>query len=119
MASSSVAFARPVRSVAISLRKSSTAFSMRVLPAAIASLVVAKFILLPRSECRDLNALFRVWVSTANSWPSLGRGYGGTHSFTKHDSFDVPMLVHVEHHDGHSVVHAQGNRRCIHHLQIL
>src|SRR5258707_13366264 len=35
------AFARPVRTVASSLRKSSTAFSIRVLAAAIASLVVA------------------------------------------------------------------------------
>src|ERR1700739_1677705 len=41
MLSSSEAFARPVRSDVKSLRKSSTAFSMRVFAAAIASLVVA------------------------------------------------------------------------------
>src|SRR6202158_3758780 len=89
MWSSSVMFARPVRNPASSLRKSSTAFSIRTRACAIASLLLAIVVIDLRSPslsaCRDRRA----------------------HFFTHHDSLDISRCVHVEDNDRHPVVHAK------------
>src|SRR5260370_15658281 len=50
---------------------------------------------------------------------ALGRPHHGTDSFAHHHPLDISVLIHIEHHDLHAVIHAQSNRRRIHHLQIL
>src|SRR2546423_3927124 len=112
MLSSTEAFARPVRSVASSLQKSSTAFSMRVLAAAIASFVVA--IVVISSSNQSCGGATRPTVAFPSS-----RHYRRAHALALHHPLDVSMRVHVEHHDGHAVIHAQRNRRRVHHLQVL
>src|SRR5579862_672796 len=94
MWSSSETFARPVRTPASSLRKSSTAFSMRVRACTIASLLVeiALIALSPRSFCRHRR----------------------THSFAHHRAADVSRPVHIEDDDRHPVVHAQRDGGGIH-----
>src|SRR5712691_4158282 len=49
----------------------------------------------------------------------LSRRHLRAHALAQHHPLDVPMFVHVEHHDRHAVVHAQRNRRRVHHLQVL
>src|ERR1700726_4140006 len=94
MWSSSVTFARPVRTLASSLRKSSTAFSMRVRACTIASLLLAITLIdsSPRSFGRDRRSDF----------------------FSHHHAADVSRPVHVEDDDRHAVVHAQGDGGRVH-----
>src|SRR5579864_3988708 len=99
MWSRSATLARPVRTPAISLRKSSTAFSIRNLACAIASLLL-EIVLIASS-------------------PRLFRRYGGTYFFTHHRAANISRLVHIEDDDRHSVVHAQRNRGGIHHREAL
>src|SRR5215470_168817 len=116
MPSSSTAFARPVRSVPASLRKSSTAFSMRVLAAAIASFGVMSFLAVGklRSEMEigktsgSIAAPGRFPISIFH-FPFSSWRHCRAHSLAKHHALDVPVLVHVEDHDRHPVVHAQRN----------
>src|SRR5580700_701338 len=94
MWSSSVTLARPVRTLANSLRKSSTAFSIRVRACAIASL------------------LFEIALIASS--PRSFRGHRRSHFFTHHHAADISRPVHIEDDDRHAVVHAQRDGRGIH-----
>src|SRR5437879_9824117 len=104
MWSSSATLARPVRSVASSLRKSSTAFSIRVLACAIASLVVAIVVI-------------RRCVSAQNL--KLRRADGGADFLAQHHALDITRHIQVKDDDGHLVGHAEGDRARVHHLHAL
>src|SRR3954453_11397074 len=119
MLSRMLAFARPVRGVCASLRKSSTAFSMRVLPAANASFVDPG-VLIAFLVCESLMEIGNDAALPKNAATAhLCRRNCRAYAFTQHDSFDVARLIHVEAHDGHAVVHTQRDRRRIHNLQVL
>src|SRR5713226_7667304 len=104
MWSSSATLARPVRSPASSLRKSSTAFSIRALACAIASLVVAIVVIQP---CLSLT---RLLGGGSNKLGSVCAD-GGADLFAQHNPLDIPRHVQVEHDDGQLVVHAERDRR--------
>src|SRR5712692_2892216 len=50
---------------------------------------------------------------------ALCRRHLGAHALPEHHTLDIPRPVHIEHHDGHAVIHAQRNGRRVHHLQVL
>src|SRR5207245_489520 len=50
---------------------------------------------------------------------SLRRRNFRAHALSEHHALDISRTVHVEHHDGHAVVHTQRNRRRVHHFQVL
>src|SRR5882762_3099800 len=94
------AFARPVRTVASSLRKSSTAFSMRVRAAAVASLVepIVDMVSIPQSAFAD--AFIRSKKrSPRRAKTCLSHRDFGTDAISENHALDVPVLVHVENHD--------------------
>src|SRR4029077_7822570 len=95
MWSSSVTFARPVRTLASSLRKSSTAFSIRVRACTIASLLLE--------------------IVVIASSPRSFRRHRRAHFFAHHRAADISRPIHVEDDDRHPVVHAQRNGGRIHH----
>src|SRR6266436_3072947 len=108
------AFARPVRTVASSLRKSSTAFSMRVFAATVASFVepIVDMISFPRSKCgttysspQHKTQPCRAQISRAVT--ALARRNFRTDAIPLHHALYVAVLSHVEHHNGHAVVHAK------------
>src|SRR5580704_3855496 len=103
MLSSSATLARPVRMPARSLRKSSTAFSMRVLAWASASLLVAMVVI--------------GWLLRFPGW--LGRSDHRTDPCTQQHPFQISRHAHIEHDDGHFVVHAQRDGGGIHHRKTL
>src|SRR5580692_3613834 len=94
MWSSSVTFARPVRTLDSSLRKSSTAFSIRTRAWAIASL------------------LFEIVLIACGS--RSFRRHRRSHFFAHHRASDVSRHVHIEDDDRHLVVHAQRDGGGIH-----
>src|SRR2546422_3254266 len=116
MWSSSATLARPVRSAASSLRKSSTAFSMRVLACAIASLLLPIAVMgffPPGVEVSGDLLLLQIHPQARG--PSAPR-HAGAHALAVHHALDISMHVQVEHDDGHVVVHAQRNGRRVHDL---
>src|SRR6267154_2535644 len=60
-------------------------------------------------------------LTTENLQPPTASsgGHFGTHPLPQHHALDIPGPVHIEHYDRHAVVHAQRNRRRVHHLQVL
>src|ERR1700722_8065046 len=95
MWSRSATFARPVRTPASSLRKSSTAFSIRVRACTIASLLLA--------------------ITLIALSPRSLRRHRRTHLFAHHHAADISRPIHIENNDRHAVVHAQRNGGRIHH----
>src|SRR5205807_9261615 len=104
MWSSSATLARPVRSAASSLRKSSTAFSIRVLACAIASLVVAIVVI-------------RRCVSAQNL--KLRRADGAADFLTQHHELDITRHTKVKDDHGQLDVQAGEDRGRIHTLLAL
>src|ERR1700681_301321 len=99
MWSKSVTLARPVRTLASSLRKSSTAFSMRRRACTVASLVLE--------------------ITLIVSSPRSSRRHRGTHLFSHHRATNISRLVHIENDDRHAVVHAQRDGGGVHHGETL
>src|SRR5438445_1475981 len=119
MWSSSATLARPVRSAASSLRKSSTAFSMRVLACAIASLLLPIAVMgffPPGVEVQEISRCYRFIRRRAGL--SAPR-HAGADPLAVHHALDISMHVQVEHDDGHVVVHAKRTGRRVHDLQTL
>src|SRR5271168_472737 len=94
MWSSIATLARPVRTLASSLRKSSTAFSIRVRACTIASLVVE--------------------IALIASSPRSFRRHRRTHFFAHHHAADISRPIHIEDDDRHAVVHAKRDGGRIH-----
>src|SRR5579862_7078031 len=87
-----------------SRRKSSTAFSMRTLACATASLLVAIVL---------ITEFTPVWFPATQS----ARRHQRSHLLPQHDPLDVSRFVEIENNDGHLVFHAQRDGRGIHHRQ--
>src|SRR5580704_7046359 len=119
MCSSSETWARPVRTVPSSLRKSSTAFSMRALDWAAASLVLA--IVIGNASVQNFaEAELRGPIENGRRQaPPLQNQYlkrlAGNDEradlFTHQDALDVAGHIHIEDDDRHFVVHAKRNGR--------
>src|SRR5450759_17782 len=88
--------ARPVRTVLNSVRRASTAPSMRRLPSSSSSSTM--FVTLPASRF-------------------VGTFYHRADMLTPHHAADVRRRAHVEHKDGQAVVHAEGEGGGVHHLE--
>src|SRR5271154_4348493 len=104
MGSSIETLARPGRTPASSRRKSSTAFSMRVLAWAMASLLEVMVV---------IGDVLRINFRAAR----LGGGDQRPDMLAQYDPLDVSDPVHIEHDDGHLILHAERDSRRIHHRQ--
>src|SRR5579864_2952139 len=120
MLSSSAVFARPVRTPAKSLRKSSTAFSIRVFACASASFVLAIVVISSasrsyfpaRASLRSLRLCGKSFRFSSRT--AFSRRDHRSDFLAHHHALQIPRHIHIENQNRHFVVHAQRNRRRIH-----